>query len=82
MCHKVCFFDWPALTEITRSPTLLAEYAFVLKLGGLVYTITDVYDVHQWMVHHFDAHPLFARVPDLELVRRRSSQLWQWTKWY
>jgi len=46
------------------SPTLLAEYAFVLKPGGLLYTVTDVKDLHDWMVEHLTAFPLFERVPD------------------
>uniref|UniRef100_G3N624 tRNA (guanine-N(7)-)-methyltransferase n=1 Tax=Gasterosteus aculeatus aculeatus TaxID=481459 RepID=G3N624_GASAC len=50
------------------SPTLLAEYAYTLRLGGLVYTITDVEEVHVWMVKHFTEHPLFTRVLDEELV--------------
>ncbi|ELT95976.1 hypothetical protein CAPTEDRAFT_17853 [Capitella teleta] len=41
------------------SQTLLAEYAYVLRENGLVYTITDVLEVHEWMVKHFTAHPLF-----------------------
>lgn len=42
---------------------------FVLSYQGLVYTITDVEEVHLWMVKHFTEHPLFARVSDEELVR-------------
>ena len=38
---------------------LQAVYAFVLREGGLIYTITDVKDLHVWMVDHMDAHPLF-----------------------
>ena len=30
------------------SSTLLAEYAFVLRPGGRLYTITDVHDLHLW----------------------------------
>ncbi|KAI2628803.1 putative methyltransferase [Hypoxylon sp. NC1633] len=48
------------------STTLNSEYAYVLKPGGIVYTITDVEDLHQWMVQHFDAHPSFERVPEEE----------------
>lgn len=48
------------------STTLNSEYAFVLKPGGIVYTITDVQDLHNWMVVHFDAHPSFARIADDE----------------
>ncbi len=50
------------------SPTLLAEYAYVLRVGGLIYTNTDVEDLHLWMVEHLSAHPLFERVPAEELV--------------
>jgi len=49
------------------SPTLLAEYAYVLASGGLMYTITDVEEVHHWMVKHFVEHPLFDRVSETEL---------------
>jgi len=48
------------------SPTLLAEYAFVLRPGGLIYTITDVKELHEWMVAHISAHPLFERVSAVE----------------
>ncbi|KAF9024941.1 putative methyltransferase [Hymenopellis radicata] len=41
------------------SPTLLAEYAFVLQPGGIVYTITDVKDLHEWMKSHLEDFPLF-----------------------
>ncbi|KAL8907074.1 MAG: hypothetical protein Q9207_001615 [Kuettlingeria erythrocarpa] len=44
------------------STTLNSEYAFVMKSGGIVYTITDVEDLHKWMVQHFDEHPSFERV--------------------
>lgn len=50
------------------SPTLLAEYAYSLRVGGFVYTNTDVEEVHAWMVKHFTEHPLFSRVPSEELV--------------
>ncbi|XP_033927376.1 tRNA (guanine-N(7)-)-methyltransferase isoform X2 [Melopsittacus undulatus] len=44
------------------SPALLAEYGYVLRPGGLVYTVTDVPELHQWMVKHFREHPLFEEV--------------------
>ncbi|CAG4989273.1 unnamed protein product [Parnassius apollo] len=47
---------------------LLSEYAYVLAEGAIVYTITDVKDLHEWMVNHFVEHPLFERVPDEVLV--------------
>lgn len=43
------------------SPTLLSEYAYVIRPEGTVYTITDVKDLHEWMVKHLDSHPLFER---------------------
>lgn len=51
------------------SPTLLAEYAYVLKEGGLVYVATDVEELHQWMRRHFITHPLFADVSQEEMAR-------------
>lgn len=43
-----------------------SEYAYVLRPGGIVYTITDVEDLHNWMVEHLAAHPAFERVPEAE----------------
>jgi len=50
------------------SETLLSEYAYVLAEGGLVYTVTDVKDLHDWMVTHISSHPLFEVVDDAELA--------------
>lgn len=44
------------------SYTLNSEYAYVLKPGAIVYTITDVKDLHDWMKGHFERHPSFERV--------------------
>lgn len=44
------------------SATLNSEYAYVLRPGGIIYTITDVEDLHNWMVSHFERHPLFERL--------------------
>ncbi|KAF1814339.1 guanine-N(7)--methyltransferase, partial [Eremomyces bilateralis CBS 781.70] len=49
------------------SPTLAAEYAYALRVGGVVYTITDVEDLHRWMVDGFSANPLFRRLGEEEL---------------
>jgi len=57
------------------SAQLNAEYAYVTKSGGLVYTITDVEELHQWMVKHFegdeagDVRELWERVTEEELER-------------
>lgn len=47
---------------------LLAEYAYVLGVNGVVYTITDVKELHEWMVAHFSEHPLFERINEEEVV--------------
>lgn len=52
---------------IFRTP-LIAEYAHVLRPGGILYTVTDVHDLHIWMASHLDRHPLFRRIPDEEMV--------------
>ena len=49
------------------SHTLNAEYAYALRPGGKVYTITDVEDLHNWMVERFEAHPSFERVGEEEV---------------
>jgi len=49
------------------SQALLAEYAHVLRPGGLLYTITDVKDLHDWMVLHLESFPLFERVAEEQL---------------
>ncbi|XP_077644756.1 tRNA (guanine-N(7)-)-methyltransferase [Lonchura striata] len=50
------------------SPATLAEYGFVLRPGGLVYTVTDVPELHQWMLQHFGEHPLFEPLPPAQLA--------------
>ncbi|KAJ1646758.1 tRNA (guanine-N(7)-)-methyltransferase (tRNA(m7G46)-methyltransferase) [Coemansia erecta] len=49
------------------STTMLAEYAYVLRTGGIIYMITDVKDLYDWNVKHLDAFPLFERISDEEL---------------
>lgn len=49
------------------SPTLLAEYAYAMRPGGIIYTITDVYDLHKWMKSHLEAFPLFQSVDEQTL---------------
>jgi tRNA (guanine-N7-)-methyltransferase len=52
------------------SPTLLAEYAYVLRPGGIIYTITDVKDLHDWMVKHLSEFPLLEKIEEEELARK------------
>lgn len=39
----------------------------MLRPGGIVYTITDVVALHEWMVSHLTEHPLFERLTDAEV---------------
>ena len=48
------------------NPSVLAEYAYLMEEGGIVYTATDVEDLHHWMVEHFTAFPMFARLSSEE----------------
>lgn len=36
---------------------------------GIIYTITDVKDLHDWMVKHLDEHELYERLTDDELAQ-------------
>jgi tRNA (guanine-N7-)-methyltransferase len=49
------------------SSTLTAEYAYVLKPGAVVYTITDVEDLHNWMKERFGGCSLFERLSEEEV---------------
>lgn len=51
------------------SRTLNSEYAFVLRPKGIIYTITDVKDLHEWMVEHLASHPSFERMSEEEQER-------------
>lgn len=44
------------------SPQLLSEYAYVLSIGARVYLATDVEDLYNWMIGHFNDHPLFQEI--------------------
>ena len=44
------------------NPSLLAEYAYILQEGGVVYTATDVEELHEWMCGHLAAFPLFEQL--------------------
>ncbi|KAL6992642.1 tRNA (guanine(46)-N(7))-methyltransferase [Sarracenia purpurea var. burkii] len=39
------------------SPQLLVEYAYALGVGGIIYTITDVEELGEWMKACFEGHP-------------------------
>jgi len=49
--------------------TLLAEYAYVLSVGGRLYAVTDVEDLYLWMDKHLNEHPLFRRVEEEDSLK-------------
>eukprot|EP00501_MAST-03F_sp_TOSAG23-6_P002674 GSMAST32.ASY1.ANO1.2821.1 assembled CDS len=49
------------------SDNLLSEYAYVLKPGGLLYTITDVLELHNWMKSALVRHPSFEQLTQEEI---------------
>lgn len=49
------------------SPHLLDEYAYAMQVGGIIYTITDVEELGDWMRSCLESHPLFEDVPESEL---------------
>lgn len=49
------------------SPHLLDEYAYTLAVGGIIYTITDVEELGEWMESCLDEHPMFEAVSEEEV---------------
>lgn len=54
---------------LNPSKYLLIDYAYVLKVKGKLYTITDVEELHKWHLELLDNSPLFKRVPNEDIVR-------------
>eukprot|EP00850_Spirogloea_muscicola_P002792 SM000011S18970 [mRNA] locus=s11:128016:130334:+ [translate_table: standard] len=50
------------------SQALLAEYAYVLAPGGVIYTTTDVEELGEWMASNISIHPLFERMSATDLA--------------
>lgn len=51
------------------SERLLSEYAHFLKVGGRLYCITDVKELHDWHVENCNAHPLFRKLDDAQVLK-------------
>lgn len=41
----------------------------MIFISGLIYTITDVEELHNWMVGHIEKHPLFRRLNEIETAQ-------------
>lgn len=67
----VCFPDphFKAKNHRRRiiSYILLSEYAYLIRPGGRLYTITDVEELYQWHVAKCDSHPHFRRLTEEEV---------------
>jgi len=48
---------------------LLTEYSYIMAPDALLYTITDVKELHDWHVEKCTSHPGFERVSDEECER-------------
>jgi tRNA (guanine-N7-)-methyltransferase len=55
------------------SVRLMSEYAYVLKPKGRLYCITDVKELHDWHVKNCNAHPLFRKLDDDEVLKKDPS---------
>ncbi|CAM8942095.1 hypothetical protein QQ045_012846 [Rhodiola kirilowii] len=49
------------------SPHLLDEYAYALQVNGIIYTITDVEELGEWMKACLEDHPMFEPLTNGEL---------------
>jgi tRNA (guanine-N7-)-methyltransferase len=49
------------------SPGLVHEYAYWLRVGGLLYTVSDVEELEDWMTKCLDECPMFRRLSGEEL---------------
>ncbi|KAG1671830.1 hypothetical protein FOA52_000207 [Chlamydomonas sp. UWO 241] len=47
--------------------TLISEYAYLMAPSGMLYTITDVKDLGDWMRAKLLAHPMFELISDEDL---------------
>ena len=55
--------------------SFLTEYAYLLKKGGRIYSITDVLALHEWNVAHLEKHSLFKKVPEEDFEKDICVQL-------
>eukprot|EP00042_Codosiga_hollandica_P045045 m.452141 g.452141 ORF g.452141 m.452141 type:complete len:110 (-) comp56925_c0_seq10:1032-1361(-) len=62
MAEGVLLHLWELVPGLTTQPNRS------FSAQGILYTITDVVDLHVWMASHLDKHPLFQRLTDEELA--------------
>lgn len=67
-CHPDPHWKKANVRRRIMSPGLVPVYAHWLKVGGLLYTCSDVPELEAWMIESLDACPLFKRVTDEEIA--------------
>uniref|UniRef100_A0A2N9GGA4 tRNA (guanine(46)-N(7))-methyltransferase n=1 Tax=Fagus sylvatica TaxID=28930 RepID=A0A2N9GGA4_FAGSY len=53
--------------SVVISTHLLDEYAYTLRVGGIIYTITDVEELGGWMKACLESHPMYEALTEEEL---------------
>ena len=66
-CYPDPHFKKKNIRRRVIQEALTHEYAYVMADGGLLYTVTDVKDLADWMQMHLDKSPLFERLTDAEV---------------
>ena len=61
-CFAVPLFKRKNYRRRIISKGLLHIYSYLLRPGGILYTITDVEDLHLWTKFHCENHPCFEQI--------------------
>jgi tRNA (guanine-N7-)-methyltransferase len=67
-CHPDPHWKKTNIRRRIISPGLVQRYANWLAPGGLLYTVSDVRELEDWMIECLDASPQFVRLSDAELA--------------
>lgn len=67
-CHPDPHWKAKNVRRRIVSPGLVHIYAYWLRIGGLLYTVSDVPELEQWMIACLDACPLFERLSEAEIL--------------
>jgi tRNA (guanine-N7-)-methyltransferase len=70
-CHPDPHWKRANIRRRIISPGLVHTYAYWLKVGGLLYTVSDVPELEQWMIDCLDASPLFERLTPEQIAQDR-----------
>lgn len=68
-----------SITQLTLQQLnllLILLRLILIIMQAIVYTVTDVEDLHKWIVQHFQDHPLFEEVAEQDLVNITLFYIW------